>query len=142
MASQRWNRHLDVQTKYFENENLRRHQESENDYWHSEAGQYHIRYNDERNLEIDRRNEEVIENLKHFYLSRNGIIIVLIASIGLCILSSTLNIIGFIGWNFCIGFLIFGYYFVFAKNKVRQEINNRQTMIRLSAREKSYDRRR
>ena len=140
MSRESWNRNLDVQSEYYANENRRRRIESENDCWHSEAGQYHIHYNDERNEEINRRNAEILRNLESFYSSKTGIIIALIVSIGLCIVTQTLRLLGFMVWNLVFCFLIAGYYWMFAKTKVRPKITNQETMIRLSAREKAYRR--
>ena len=140
MSRESWERNSDVQSEYFANENRRLHIEPENDYWHSETGQYLIRYNHERNEEINRRNAEILGNLKSFYSSRNGIILSLIVSIMVCILTSTVSVLGFILWNLVLFFPVVGYYRMFAKTKVRPEITSQETMIRLSARDKAYGR--
>ena len=140
MSRESWNRNLDVQSEYYANENRRRRIESENDYLHSEAGQYPIRYYNERNEEINRRNAEILRNLESFYSSKTGIIVALIVSIGLCIVTQTLRLLGFMVWNLVFCFLIVGYYWMFAKTKVRPKITNQETMIRLSAKEKAYRR--
>ena len=139
MASDRWNRNLDAQSSYNEDENARRHMEHENDYWHSEAGGHHIRYNDARNDEISRKNQEILRNLKNLYLSKN-IVIILIISIGLSLLTSIKDIVtGIIVWNLFILLLTCAYFRVFSKTKVRPDISREQA-IRQSAWDKAHRR--
>ncbi len=140
MSRGRYYRNLDAQSEFYEEENRRRDNEFENNYWHSEAGQYHIRYNDEREDEINRRNSEVYNNLKNFYFSRNGILIALGTTIGLAILTGTAEITYILGWFVIIALIVIGYYFLTAKTNVRREITSRQEMIHRSARDKVYRR--
>ena len=139
MARDNWNRHLDAQANYHENEDARRRMEHENEYWHSNAGGHHIRYNDARNEEISRRNQEILRNLKNLFLSKI-IGIILIISIGLSLLTSIKAIVtGIIVWNILIFVLMCGFYRIFAKTQVRPEISREQA-IRQSARDQAYRR--
>lgn len=140
MINNKQNRNFDAQSSYYEDENTRRNIEHENEFLHSGAGAYHIRYNDMRSEEISRRNQEILKNLKNLYISKN-VAIIFITSIVLSILTSTNDIVpGIIVWNTIIFILIVVYYRVSSKIKVRPEINRDQA-IRQSARDHAYRRR-
>jgi len=129
----------DPQSRYYDREDRRRHLEHESDYWHSEPGQYHLKYVAARDAEIRERNAEIIQNLKNIYFSKK-IVIIFIISIVLSILSFPLTIFlqGVIMWNILIFGLLLAFYYVTAKTKVRPEIRDRETMIRLSAQNKAF----
>jgi len=137
---------------YHQAENERRFIEHEHQWAHSEAGQYEIRYNDarfaeinQRNFEISMRNKEIMDNLVKLYLSKNGLI-VLVISLVLTALTFSFKVIivGLVGWNIFILIILGLYFFVTAKTKVttevRPEIRDRAIFIELSAREKAYRR--
>ena len=129
----------DPELRYYAVENRRRNLEHENAYWHSEAGQYHLRYNAARDEEISKRNAEIMHNLKNLYFS-NKIAAILIISLVITVLTFpwTVLIQGLIVWNAVIIVLLGVYYFVTAKTKVRPEIKDREEMIRLSAHQKAF----
>lgn len=121
------------------------------EYLHSPAGQYHIRYNDARNEDIARRNDElnkryaeIMGNLSKFYFSRKGIIILIISFV-LSLVTFPMNSLfqGLVTWNILILIVMGLFFYVTAKTKitttVRPEIT-RDEAIRQSAREKAYRR--
>lgn len=135
---------------YHHSENQRRYLEHENQWAHSDAGQYEIRYNDaradeinQRYAEISMRNKEIIDNLIKLYSSKNGIII-LVISVVLTVLTFRLTdfFVGLIGWNIFILIILGLYFLITAKTKIkteiRPEIKDRTVFIQLSAREKAY----
>ncbi|MFZ1896687.1 hypothetical protein [Methanoregula sp.] len=143
----------DPVAEYHDDENERRFIEHENEWAHSEAGQYEIRYNDarydeicQRNEEIQVRNDEIRRNLINLYTSRG--IIILIISIVLSALTFgwsfnlTIFIIGLVVWNVVILFILYGYCHITAKTviktEIRPEITDRTAFIQMSAREKAY----
>ena len=149
----------DPVAEYHDSENQRRYIEHEQQWAHSEAGQYEIHYNDaraaeiyQRNEEINMRNEEIMNNLIKFYSSIKGIFILILSGV-LTILLGVLKIltfslanffVGLIGWNVLI-LIILGFYFLITaktqiKTEVRPEINDRTYFIQQSAREKAYKR--
>jgi hypothetical protein len=144
------NDNYDSVSAYHDAENQRRHIEHENEWAHSEAGLYEIRYNDAREEEILQREaeyqmrfNEILGNLEKLYLSKRGIIILVIAAI-LATLSFGLTnfILGFVCWNVLIVVVLWIYFLTTAKIQiktiVRPEINDRTYFIQQSAREKAY----
>lgn len=137
-----YRRGLSSQADYYEDENGRRLYEHENDYWHSEAGQYHLKNNAARAEELRARNVEIFRNMTSFYFS-NKIVIILIASVVLSLLPLPSNdlVIGVILWNFLIFILLLFYWFVTAKTQVMPEIQDRHQAIMASAYERALGRR-
>jgi ABC-type bacteriocin/lantibiotic exporter with double-glycine peptidase domain len=133
-----YRRDYSPQDDYYADENTRRKLEHDNEYMHSEAGQFHIKYNIERANEQEQKRNEVLQNLKSIYFS-NKIFVILIVTIVLTLLMYPLQFffMAIIGMNFFVLFVLFAYYWVTAKTQVRPEIQDRQQAVYLSALKKA-----
>lgn len=130
------------QADYYDDENDRRNLEHENDYWHSDAGQYHLRYDACRGDEYRRRNAEVMHHMTSIYFSKK-VIWILVISIVLSLLIAPLKdfMIMMVGLNFMIFFMLVLYCYITAKTRVRPEIRSRHDAIMMSAQDKAFRRR-
>lgn len=106
----------DPKSIYYAREDRRRQIEHDSEYWHSESGQYHLKYNSARNAEVSERNAEIFHNLNQLYLSIN-VSIILIVSVVFSMFSKSISqfVMSVITWNFLILLLILAYFYLTAK---------------------------
>ena len=121
-------RYVNPDSQYRYDENTFRFHDQGNGLWHSEGGTLKQNYNNIRNLEIQIRNQEIFHNVTHFYFSGNGIIILFI-SLGFCLLTSTFSIEGLFFWNMVLLIIVWGFYEVTVRKKVRAEWDEIQEEI-------------
>jgi hypothetical protein len=120
MSRDSWERYLNSDSGFRFDENAQRFHDHGADVWHTEGGTLHQDYNNIRTSEVQTRNQEILLRVIHFYFSRNGVI-VLVISVLLCLITATLTPEGLFFWNIVLALIIWGFYEITVKIKVRDE---------------------
>jgi hypothetical protein len=122
MSRDSWEKYLNSDSGYRYDENAQRLHDHGNDIWHTEGGSLHQDYNNTRASEVQTRNQEIFEKVIHFYFSRKGVS-VLVISILLCLITSSLSPEGLFFWNIVLALMVWGFYEMTVRTKVRAEWN-------------------
>jgi hypothetical protein len=120
MSCESWENCVNSGSDFCYDENYQRVHGLGNEIWQVEEGTLSHLHNDIRISDIQKRNEEIFYKIKHFYFSKNGIILVGI-SIMLCLLTSTFSLEGLFFWNILFAFIVVGFCEIAVRTKVRAD---------------------
>ena len=121
MSHDFWERYLNSDSGYRYDENAQRFHDHGNDIWHTEGETLHQDYNNIRASEVQTRNQEIFGKFIHFYFSRNRVIVLVISILSL--ITSTLSPEGLFFWNIVLALVVWGFYEMTVRTKVRAEWN-------------------
>jgi hypothetical protein len=120
MSSDSWERYVNPDSQYRYDENVHQLNNHGDDVWNTEGETLKQNYNNIRDSEMRTRNEEIFHKVLHFYLSRHGVV-VLVVSIGLCLITSTFSLEGLFFWNILFFMIVWGFFEITVRNAVRAE---------------------
>jgi len=129
------------QADYYAYEHERTSPGQERDYCHSEAGQYHLRWNAARFEEIQQRNAEITNHLFSIYCSYK-VAGILIADVMMSLLLFPWQYfaVGLVGSNFLVFVVVLFYCNAAAKTTVRPELRPGHSAIAKPVNEKALRR--
>jgi hypothetical protein len=121
MSQESWENYVGGGPDFSLDENSLRLHGHGDDLWHvEEEGSFRHHYTAIRLSDVEKRNQEIVRRIKHFYLSRN-VIAVVVTSLVLCVITSTLSIEGLLFWNILLAGIIVAFFEMTVKRKVRPE---------------------
>jgi hypothetical protein len=120
MSHESWEKYVNTGSTINPDENTRQFHDNGNEIWHTDGRTLQQNYNEIRASEIKKREEKIFHKVIHFYFSRNVVIVVLI-SIILCLITSTFSLEGLFFWNILLVGIVWGYYQVKVRTRVRPE---------------------
>jgi hypothetical protein len=120
MSPDRLERYVNPDSQYRYDETSFRFHDHGNGFWRSEGETLKQDYNKIRDSEMQTRNMEIFHKVLHFYLSRNGVIALLI-SIGLCLITSVFSFEGLFFWNILLFMIVWGFYEITVRKAVRAD---------------------
>jgi hypothetical protein len=115
-----WKNYLEPGPGYQIDQNSLRLHENRPDSWKVKGDSLKQNYNYVRESEKTVRDEEIFQRVKNYYLSRNGLI-VLVISVVLCLITSTLSLEGLFFWNIILFMIVWGFHEITARTQVRSE---------------------
>jgi hypothetical protein len=120
MSCESWENYVNSGSDLSYDENYQRFHGLGNEIWQVEEGTLSHLHNDIRISDMEKRNQEIFNKIKHFYFSKNGIILLGI-SIMVCLLTSTFSLEGLFFWNILFAFIVVGFCEIAVRTKVRAE---------------------
>ena len=120
MSCESWENYVNSGSDFSYDENYQRFHGLGNEIWQVEEGTLSHLHNDIRISDIEKRNQEIFNKIKHFYFSKNGIILLGI-SIALCLLTSSFSLEGLFFWNILFAFIVVGICEIAVRTQVRAE---------------------
>jgi hypothetical protein len=120
MSCESWENYVNSGSDFSYDENYQRFHGLGNEIWQVEEGTLSHLHNDIRISDMEKRNQEIFNKIKHFYFSKNGIILLGI-SIMVCLLTSTFSLEGLFFWNILFAFIVVGFCEIAVRTKVRAE---------------------
>jgi|WetSurMetagenome_2_1015567.scaffolds.fasta_scaffold02386_8 hypothetical protein len=121
MPQESWESYIDGGPDFSLDENSLRLHGHGDDLWQvEEEGSFRHHYSMIRLSEVEKRNQEIFRRIKHFYLSRN-VLAVVVTSLVLGVITSTLSVEGLLFWNILLAVVIVAFFEMTVKKKVRPE---------------------
>jgi hypothetical protein len=122
MSQNSWEKFVNSDPGYHYDETAERFHKLWDGSWQIEGQNLQQNYSNIRDSEVQNRNLEIFHKFIGFYLSRNGII-VLVISIVLCLGTSSLSFEGLFFWNILLAIIIWGFYEMTIRMEIWPEWN-------------------
>ena len=120
MSRESWESYVNTDSHFCYDKSSQQIHENGNELWNLTGMTLPQIHNNIRLADIQKRNQDVVRKIKHFYFSRNVVILVGL-SIVLGLLTSTFSVDGLLFWNILFAIIVWGFYEIATRTAVRAQ---------------------